>query len=180
MKRPVLYAIACGSPPARHVGDLVAIAMASDWDVCAVTTPDGRNFVDAPSLAAATGHPVRSAFKHPGDLDVLPDADAMIVAPATVNTVCKWAHGIADTLVTGLLVEGLGRGLPIVVMPFTNSAMARHPAFVESVDRLRGWGVRVLFGDEVVRLHPPGAGESHAGDFPWHTAWAALQEIYPR
>jgi hypothetical protein len=85
------------------------MAIACGWDVCVITTPDGRNFVDATALAAATGFPVRSGFKFPGDLDVLPDPNAIIVAPATVNTISKWSLGIADTLALALLIEGQGR-----------------------------------------------------------------------
>jgi phosphopantothenoylcysteine synthetase/decarboxylase len=180
VSRPVLYAIVCGSPPARYVGRLVDMARAADWDACLIATPDGRNFLDTPALAAATGYPVRSTFKLPGDLDVLPDASAIIVAPATVNTLTKWSLGIADTLALGLLVEGQGRGLPIVAVPFTNTAMARHPAFLDSIDRLRRWGITVVFGEDVLKLHPPGTGEARAADFPWHLAWKALEEIYPR
>jgi phosphopantothenoylcysteine synthetase/decarboxylase len=170
----VLYAIVCGSPPAQHVDQLVVLAQDAGWDVCVVATPDGRKFIDAPALATLTGHPVRSVYKNPGDIDVLPEATAMIVAPATVNTINKWALGIADTLPLGLLVEGLGKGLPIVAMPFTNDAMAAHPAFAENLAKLRAWGVRVLFGDDVVALHAPGTGESTADKFPWHLALAAL------
>ncbi|MEE6262213.1 flavoprotein [Plantactinospora sonchi] len=171
----VLYVIACGSPLTRNVGRLVTHAQRDGWDVCVVLTPDGTKFVDVPALARQTGHPVRSTYKHPADPDVLPEADAMIVSPATVNTVNKWAAGIADTLALGLLVEGLGKGLPIVAMPFTNSAMAAHPAFVESIARLRDWDVTVLFGDHVVPLHPPGTGERHLERFPWEMAMAALR-----
>ena len=57
------------------------LAQCDGWDVCVVTTPDGRKFIDVPALAAQTGHPVRSQLQEPGDPDVLPDADAMIVAP---------------------------------------------------------------------------------------------------
>jgi Flavoprotein len=172
--RPVLYVLACGSPPTRHLDRLVALAQADGWDVCAVVSPDGRKFVDTPALAALTGHPVRSAYKNPGDVDVLPDADAMIVAPATVNTINKWALGIADTLPLGLLIEGLGKGLPIVAVPYTNAAMANHPAFAESIGKLRRWGVRVLYDDGVIKFHPPGAGEAIAHEFPWHAALDAL------
>jgi phosphopantothenoylcysteine synthetase/decarboxylase len=170
--RPVLYTIACGSPPTRHVGELVELAQTAGWDVCVVVTPDGRKFVDTPALAAQSGHPVRSTYKNPGDVDVLPDADAMIVAPATVNTINKWALGIADTLALGLLVEGMGKGLPIVALPYTNAAMANHPAFGESVAKLRAWGVHVLYGDEVIKFHPPG--EAIAHEFPWPATLAAL------
>src|SRR5258705_9989779 len=134
---------------------LIELAQRDGWDVCVVTTPDGRKFVDVPALAAQTGHPVRTNYKNPGDPDVLPDADAFVVAPATVNTISKWAAGIADTLSLGLLVEGLGKGIPLVALPFTNAAMAAHPAFGEAVGRLRSWRRTVLYGDDVIRLHAP-------------------------
>jgi phosphopantothenoylcysteine decarboxylase len=174
---PVLYVIGCGSPPTRHLGQLVALGQADGWDVCAIVTPDGRNFADVPALATQTGHPVRSVFKQPGDLDVLPDPDAIIVAPASVNTINKWSAGICDTLALGLLIEGQGKGLPIVALPFTNTAMAAHPTFGESIARLRKWGVRVLFGDDVLKLHAPGTGENSASQFPWHLTLSALAEI---
>lgn len=178
MKKPVVYLLACACPPARHVGELVDIAQGAGWEACVVATPSGRHFIDATTLAEQTGHPIRSEFKRPGDPDTLPDPDALMVAPATVNTVCKLSAGIADTLVAGLLVEGLGKGLPIVVAPFTNIAMARHPAFVEGIERLRRWGVTVLHGDDVLELHPPGIGEARAANFPWRLAWAALEQLW--
>jgi phosphopantothenoylcysteine synthetase/decarboxylase len=171
---PVLYVLACGSPPTQYLGRLVELAQSAGWDVCAVVSPDGRKFVDTPALAALTGHPVRSTYKNPGDVDVLPDADAMIVAPATVNTINKWALGIADTLPLGLLIEGLGKGLPIVAVPYTNAAMANHPAFEESIAKLRRWGVRVLYDDGVIKFEPPGTAEAIAHEFPWHAALDAL------
>lgn len=177
--REVLYVIACGSPLARHVGRLVELAQQDGWEVCVVTTPDGAKFIDRPALARQTGHPVRTHYKNPGDPDVLPPADAMIVCPATVNTVNKWAAGIADTLALGLLVEAQGLGLPLVVVPYTNAAMAAHPAFRAALARLAEWGVAVLFGDDVVPLHPPGSGERHLHTFPWETAVAALRDPSP-
>jgi phosphopantothenoylcysteine synthetase/decarboxylase len=170
----VLYVVVCASPLARDVGVLVELAQRDGWDVCVITTPDGRKFVDSGALAAQTGHPVRSTYKSPGDPDVLPLPDAIIVAPATVNTMNKWAAGIADTLVLGLLVESYGLGLPTVAVPYTNSAMAAHPTLHESVARLRSWGVDVLFGDEVT-LHPPGTGDLHRGSFPWQLALDRLR-----
>jgi phosphopantothenoylcysteine synthetase/decarboxylase len=175
----VLYVIACGAPAARDVGRLVALAQRQGWDVCVVTTPDGRTFIDVAQVARQTGHPVRSFFKNPGDPDVLPAADAIVVAPATVNTIDKWAAGIADTLALGLLVEGQGMGLPIVAVPFTNAAMGAHPAFRDAIGRLRGWGVTVLFGDDVIPLHPPREGGQRVDEFPWGLALDALAATPP-
>ena len=177
--RPVLYALACGSPVARDVGTLVTLAQERGFDVCVVVTPDGRKFVDVPSLAAQTGHPVRSTYKNPGDPDVLPSPDVLVVAPATVNTVNKWGAGIADTLALGLLVESQGKGLPIVAVPYTNDAMARHPAFQDNITRLRGWGIEVLYGDDVLKLHAPGEGDAYRHEFPWELAVQAAARLCP-
>ncbi|WP_089157342.1 flavoprotein [Micromonospora sp. NBS 11-29] len=174
-RRRVLYVIACGSPLARRVGRLVDLAQADGWAVCVVTTPDGAKFADRAALARQTGHPVRTHYKNPDDPDVLPPADAMLVCPATVNTVNKWAAGITDTLALGLLVEAQGLGVPIAAVPYTNEAMAGHPAFRASLARLAEWGIRVVFGEQVVRLHPPGTGERHADAFPWEVGLAALK-----
>lgn len=172
--RRVLYLLACGAPPARDIGILVQLAQDQGWDVCVITSPQGRTFVDAEALETATGHPVRSQYKAADEPDVLPAADAMIVAPATTNTINKWAAGISDTLLLGLLVEGIGKNTPIVAMPFTNRAQAAHPVFEENIARLRSWGVTVLYGQEVYPLHEPGEGGKHIHAFPWKLAVAAL------
>ena len=170
----VLYVLVCGSPMARDVGILVDMAQLDGWEVCVITTPDGRKFVDVAALQAQTGHPVRTHYKNPGDADLLPAADAMIVAPATVNTVNKWACGITDTLVLGLLVEGYGYGVPTAVVPYTNKVMALHPALHESLAKLGDWGVHVLYGDEVYRLGGPGQTDRFRNQFPWRRALQAV------
>lgn len=174
MSQKVLYALVTGSPVARKVGVLVDLARAAGWQVCVVASPDGRKFIDVPALAAQTGFPVRSTFKNPGEPDLLPPPDAIIVAPATANTIAKWAVGIADTLPLGLLVESQGKGVPIVAVPFTNTAMAAHPAFKQAIATLRSWGITVLFGDDVLPLNPVGMGEELTDRFPWKLALDAL------
>lgn len=173
-RRPVLYSVACGSPATSHLARLVTLAQQDGWEVVVVLTPDGRKFADADALAQQTGHPVRSEFRAPADPDTAPPADAFVVAPATVNTVNKWASGIADTLALALLIEAHGFAVPTVAMPFTNTAMAAHPAFRESLERLHDWGVRVLFGDDVMPLPAPGSGAGRAAEFPWRLALGAV------
>jgi phosphopantothenoylcysteine decarboxylase len=168
----VLYVIACASPPAADAGRLVAAAQGAGWTVCVLLTPSAVRFADADALAEQTGYPVRSQYKNPGDPDVLPDPDAIIVAPATVNTINKWAAGICDTLALGILVEGIGLKLPIVAVPWSNAAHSAHPAFAESLGKLRSWGVRVLYGPDVALPREPG--DESLGDFPWLRALAAV------
>ena len=170
----VLYVLACGAPPAKDVPVLVGLAQDRGWDVCVITSPMGARFIDAAQLEKITGHPVRSDYKAADDPDTLPAPDALIVAPATTNTINKWAAGISDTLLLGLLVEGIGKRLPIVAMPFTNWAQAAHPVFEQNIDRLRSWGVTVLYGPDVYRLHEPGEGGNLVHAFPWHLALDAV------
>jgi hypothetical protein len=93
----VLYVIAFATPPARHVDTLITLAQAKGWDVCFVLAPGGRSFVDVQFIAQLTGHPVRSEYKDSGAPDVLPPPDAMVVAPATFNTINKCArHGLGS------------------------------------------------------------------------------------
>lgn len=176
---PVLYAIVTGSSAARNIGILVDLAQADGWDVCVIASPDGRRFIDPAALEAKTGHIVRSQYKEPGAPDVLPPADAMIVAPITCNSVAKWAAGISDTLPLGLLVEAVGKGLPVVAVPFSNRAQINFPAVQDAIRKLSGWGVTMLVGDEVYKQPEPGTGERHIDRFPWETAWRAALD-HPR
>ena len=170
----VLYVIACAAPPAREVHRLVVPAQQAGWAVCLVATPEAMKFIDHASLEGLTGYPARSEYKHPDEPDVLPPPDAIIVAPATCNTINKWAAGISDTLALGLITEGIGKGLPLVALPFTNRAQAAHPAFERSVSELRSWGVTVLYGPEVYPLHEPGEGGTQIDRYPWHLTLEAL------
>jgi len=172
----VLYLIACAAPPAQNISQMITLAQKDGWDVCLIATPSAVRFIDPAAMADLTGHPVRSEYKEPGQTDALPAPDAVIVAPATVNTINKWALGICDTLALGILVEGIGKKLPIVALPFTNYAQAAHPAFAQNIDRLRSWGVQVLFGPHVYPLHAPGTGGEYVSVFPWQLTLKALGE----
>jgi phosphopantothenoylcysteine decarboxylase len=169
----VLYVIACAAGPAREVHRLVEMAQRAGWDVCCIVTPYARGFVDLPRLEALTGHPVRSEYKKPHEPDVLPEPDAIIVAPASFNTINKWAAGISDTLALGLVTEAIGKGLPLVTIPGVNAAQIKHPAFDRSVATLRECGVRVVFG----MVHEPGTGAQFVHLFPWRLALTTLEEM---
>lgn len=58
-------------------------------------------------------------------------------------------------------------GLSVVAVPNPSTALAKHPAFLESVARLRSWGVTVLFDPEVYPLPTPNMGPASAELFPW-------------
>src|SRR6266567_2457259 len=151
--RGVLYVKVCGAPAAAEVNELIGLAQRSGWLVRVIATPMGERFIDVGELAALTGDRVRTRFRMPDEPDELPAADAVVVAPATFNTVNKWAAGIADTFATGLLCELTGLGVPILAVPLVKDALARHVAFKSSLETLHGMGVDILFDPEA----PPSA-----------------------
>ena len=146
-KKKVLYNIICASSSAPLAEQFIVQAIAEGWDVCAITTPQGTEFFDVLSFENITGHPVRSKYKHPKEPDVLPRADAIVVFPATFNTINKWANGISDTLAVGLLCEYMGLGYPILAIPCFRSGagLDGHPAFFKSLDFLRNCGVHIVY-----------------------------------
>jgi phosphopantothenoylcysteine synthetase/decarboxylase len=171
-KQPVLYVVACGGRPAGLLGDFVRFAQDQGWDVCAIVTPDGTKFLDMAQLETLTGHPVRVHYKHPDEPDVLPPPDALVIAPATFNTVNKLAAGISDTLALGLVNEAVGLRLPIIAVPWPSIQLYRHPMFQRSLATLREWGVRVLIDP----TNLPQASKEPAV-FPWEALRAELVKL---
>jgi hypothetical protein len=177
--RRVTYLIACAAPLALHIRSLISQAHERNWDACLILTPTAARWLgdELEALEKLTGHPVRSAYKLPGEPDVLPPPDALLVAPASSNTMIKWALGISDNLALGLITEGIGKGLPIVALPYLNQAQAAHPAFPRSVDVLQAAGVNVLLGAE--GWEPHRAGGNKPEQFPWHRGLDALKTTKP-
>jgi phosphopantothenoylcysteine synthetase/decarboxylase len=171
----VLYVIVCGAGPARDVGRLVELAQDRGWTVQIIATPSALAFIDVPKLEAQSGRTVRNEYRSPGE-PKSPQADAIIIAPATYNTINKWANGISDTYALGILAEAPGLGIPVVALPFVNSALAARAAFEDSVNALRSEGVRILLGPGEFEPHPPGSGGDRIPDFPWQLAIAAVSD----
>jgi phosphopantothenoylcysteine synthetase/decarboxylase len=168
--RPVLYLVVCAAPPALQIGELVELLMEDGWTVCIIATPTATTWIDTEALAQLTRYPVRSKWRLPGEPDVLPKADAVLVAPATFNTINKWALGISDNLALGILNEALGLGLPILVSPYAKQTVTAHPAYNRHVRLLGDAGV-ALTPDETVR--PTAAGDN----FHWVRLTEAVRRL---
>ena len=169
--RSFLYVVVCAAGVAAEVGKLIIAAQERDWEVGVIATPVAMGgFFDTAAVEALTGRPIRSAWRRPGDARPFPPPDAVVVAPATFNTVNKWAAGLADTLAVGTLCEASGLGVPIAVLPCVADALAAHPAYRASLARLRGMGVR--FGDPYVGGREEGG---ERAEFRWERALDLLE-----
>ncbi len=174
-----LTVVVCGAGPAGDVGRFVDIAVEDGWTVQVVATPAALQFLDPPALEVATGTTVRSSYRtpeHPGR--VVPNVDAVVIAPATYNTINKLAAGIADNYALGNVAEAVGRGVPVVVVPFVNAALAARVPFRQALHILRTEGVRVILGpDDGWVPHSPGTGGERQRAFPWAAALRAVEHF---
>jgi hypothetical protein len=165
----VLSIVVCGAGPASAIGTFVKLALERGWTVQVISTPAALDFFDQAAIEALTGTPVRSQYSAPGSpRSLIPDAIA--VAPATYNTINKWATGACDTYALGVLAEQTGMGLPIVVLPFVNAALASRAPFQRNVESLRAEGVSILLGPGAVEPHQPHTGGALIDTYPWHLA----------
>ena len=71
--------------------------------------------------------------------------DLLIVAPATANTLAKFANGVADDFLTSTY---LACTAPVLVAPAMNTTMLEHPATERNIEKLRADGVRIIEPDE--------------------------------
>jgi phosphopantothenoylcysteine decarboxylase/phosphopantothenate--cysteine ligase len=110
-----------------------------------VLTAAAAEFVRPLTFEALTGRPVLTSLwgGEPGralaHIDLAKDADLVIIAPATANVLARAAMGMADDLLTALLLARAGRR--ILAAPAMNDAMYAHPATQANIKALteRGW-----------------------------------------
>jgi phosphopantothenoylcysteine synthetase/decarboxylase len=162
----VLYIVVCAAGPAGDVGKLVDLAQERGWTVQVIATPSAVAMIDTEALEQQTGRPVRSQHRSPGQ-PRSPKADAIIIAPATFNTINKLANGIADNYALDVINEAIGMGIEILIAPYLNAAYANRKALDVSISRLTEERVRFYPRMDDWTPHEPGKGRSH--DFEWNS-----------
>ncbi len=117
---------------------------------CGVTvaiTEAGTKFVTPLTFQALTQRQVFTSlwatdgYYHPQHLSLSEVADLMLIAPCTANLMGKFAGGIADDLVTTLV---LGRDCPVLLAPAMNTRMWENPAVRRNLDVLRDDGFAMV------------------------------------
>jgi phosphopantothenoylcysteine decarboxylase/phosphopantothenate--cysteine ligase len=117
----------------------------SGHDVTVVPTAAALEFVGVPTWAALSGKAVStSVWDHVEQVPHVKlgqSADLVLVAPATADLIARATHGIADDLLTNILLTAR---CPIVMAPAMHTEMWQHPATQRNVAELRARGVIVL------------------------------------
>jgi len=152
--RRVAYIVGFSAPPVLQLDECVTLLRERDWDSYVILSPTAATWADVGHLAKISEHPVRITPRTPSESDPLPDADALLAAPLTFNSMCKWAAGISDTLALGILNESLGLPVPVTAAPCIKKALRAHPAYQPTATRLVEAGVNILDPDEHVSRGP--------------------------
>ena len=106
-------------------------------DIIAVMTRSARRFVAPLTFEAITRRPVITDQWKPGanadieHISIASSIDLLLVAPATANTLGKFAHGIADDFLSSLY---LATTAPVVLAPAMNTNMFAHPAVMANLN----------------------------------------------
>ena len=117
--------------------------------VDAVLTEGAAEFVRPLTFEALTGRPVLSSLWEPGGalshVRLGHEADIIIIAPATAHLIARVAQGLADDVLTALL---LARTAPLLLAPAMNDEMFAHPATKANLEILRKRNVAIV-GPEI-------------------------------
>lgn len=149
-----------GSIAAYKAADLASKLAQAGALVDAILTPAAEKFVAPLAFQSVTG---RRAYtdadlwgseSHVLHVGLAQEADALVIAPCTANTLAKLAHGLADNLLT---VTALAAACPLLVAPAMESHMFAHPATQDNLAMLAKRGVTIA-GPAEGRLASGGSG----------------------
>ena len=147
LKGRELIVAVCGGIAAYKVADVVSALVQLGAGVTVMMTADAQRFIGALTFEALSGRPVRTdTFEltdssDPQHIRLTEQADLMLVAPATANTIAKVAAGFSDDLV-GLTISAAA--CPVVFAPSMNHRMWQNPITQENVAKLTRLGYRFI------------------------------------
>ena len=138
-----------GGIAAYKSADLLRRLQDHGFLITVIPTRSSLNFVGKATWEALSGRPVAdnlwnnvASVPH---ISLARTADAIVVAPATADLMAKMAHGLADDLLSNVL---LASSSPVIVVPAMHPEMWLNPATVANVATLRSRGILVIEPDE--------------------------------
>ncbi len=163
----------CGGVAAYKVADLVSKLRQAGADVDVILTEHAERFVSALTFSALSQRPVygdlweptgEAAARH---ITLGREANLLLIAPATANTIAKLAHGIADDLLTTV---ALATTAPLLLAPTMETHMYQHPSTQANLRLLSERGA-VIIPPESGRLASGEMGVGRLPETPTLLAW---------
>lgn len=155
-KKEVIVGV-CGGIAAYKAGDIVRLLKNSGVAVSCLMTKEAEEFVRPLTFQVLSGNKVYSGLFEPGDVwnvehvSLADRCSCLLIAPATANIIGKLASGIADDLLTCVV---LATKAPVLIAPAMNDNMYSHKIVQENIAKLRSIGYKII---------PPRKGELACG-----------------
>ena len=136
-----------GSIAAYKAADLVSQLVKREAEVHVVMTASAARFITPLTLRTMSRQPVAVDLweeEHdwqPGHIELADEADLLVVAPASAATLARFAHGLAEDLLTCIY---LATRAPVMLAPAMNGKMLNHPATERNLTLLRERGHRLV------------------------------------
>lgn len=154
--RHILLGI-CGSIAAYKSAHLTRLLVKAGAHVQVVMTPDATQFITPLTLATLSGNPVLVDYfdaksgEWNNHIQLALDADAILIAPASANTLAKFANGLCDNLLCAVYLSAKS---PVFLAPAMDLDMWAHDSTRSNISRLQSYGNHII---------PPGNGELASG-----------------
>lgn len=149
----------CGSIAAYKIAPLIRLMVKAKANVQVVMTPYAKNFITPLTLSTLSGRPVLSQYfdtetgawsEH---VKLALWADCILIAPASANTLAKFANGLCDNLLAAIYLSAKS---PVYLAPAMDLDMWLHKSTQDNISRLQSFGNKII---------PPGTGELASGLF---------------
>ncbi len=149
VRKRILLGI-CGGVAAYKAAELARLLVRAGFDVHAVLTSSAAEFITPLTMRAVTGNPVYASLFDPvhksatAHIDLARDPDIAVIAPATANCLGKLAAGLADDLLSTVLLAIDLAQCPVILAPAMNTTMLCNPAVQDNIRRLEQRGYAIL------------------------------------
>ncbi len=147
LKKKTIVLGVSGGIAAFKSAALVSKLTQAGANVFVVMTESAQKFVTPLTFQALSRNYVYTdTFEEPdakkiAHIDIADQADLILIAPASANTIAKLANGIADNMLTTLI---LAAKAPVALAPAMNVNMYDHPAVQNNMNTLRSYGYKLI------------------------------------
>ena len=139
-----------GGVAAYKAADFCSKLVKADAEVHVIMTKNALEFVGKATFEALTHNPVRTSLFNEKDdfyphLNASNKADIVIVMPATANIIGKAANGLADDLLSTILISV---SCPVILCPAMNHRMWINPVVQINTSRLKEFGFHFIYPEK--------------------------------
>ena len=150
MKGKKILLAVTGGIAAYKSAELIRLFIKNDAQVKVLMTKNAQEFITPLTLQTLSSHPVyRETFSLIKDFDIAhialaQEADILVIAPATANIIGKIAAGLADDLLTTVV---MATKAPVLICPSMNTNMYENVIVRENIQKLTSRGYHMMEAD---------------------------------